>query len=242
MNPVIQSLFERKSVRAYEDRAISEKNVQTILEAAVQAPTAGNMQLYTILRITDPEKLHRLSVSCDHQMFIEQAKLVLVFCADYTRWHRAFSQAGCEPRKLGEGDLMLAVCDAVIAAQNAVVAAQALDIGSCYIGDIMENIEQQRDILNLPELVFPCAMLVFGYPVPQQRERKKPQRVQMKYVVQENGYRTLSEDETRDMLGYKAGEKDYDAWIRMFCDRKYQSDFAREMSRSVGKVLEAFRP
>jgi nitroreductase len=78
---------------------------------------------------------------------------------------------------------MISVCDAVIAAQNAVTAAQSFGIGSCYIGDIMENIEEQREILSLPPCVFPVAMVVFGYPTQQQLQRKKPKRVDMKYIV-----------------------------------------------------------
>ena len=73
--------------------------MQEILKASVQAPTAGNQQLYTILRVSDPEKKHRLSESCDHQPFIEKAKLVLVYCADCLKWYKAFREEGCEPRK-----------------------------------------------------------------------------------------------------------------------------------------------
>lgn len=68
-----------------------------------------------------------------------------------------FIEAGSEPRKPDVGDLMLAVSDAVIAAQNAVVAAESFGIGSCYIGDIIENYEEQRRLLQLPEYVFPAA-------------------------------------------------------------------------------------
>lgn len=71
---------------------------------------------------------------------------------------------------------MLAVTDTAIAAQNAVTAAESLGIGSCYIGDVMEHCEQQRELLGLPEYVFPCVMLVFGWPTQQQKERPKPQR------------------------------------------------------------------
>ena len=144
MNAIIQSLLKRKSVRAYTGQAIPEEDVQAILEAAAQAPTAGNQQLYTILRITDPEKKHQLSISCDNQPFIEKAGLVLIFCADCLKWYKAFSEAGCSPRLPEEGDLLLAVCDALIAAQNAVVAAESLGIGSCYIGDILEQVETHR--------------------------------------------------------------------------------------------------
>ena len=240
MNQIIQSLTDRKSVRSYTEQEIPEEIVQAILYAATQAPTAGNQQLYTILRITDPEKKHRLSISCDHQPFIERARLVLVFCADCLKWYTAYMEAGCDPRKPGEGDLLLTVCDAVIAAQNAVVAAESFGIGSCYIGDIMENVEEQREILGLPPYVFPAAMLVFGYPTEQQIRRRKPERADLKYIVMENGYRALSAAELEDMLSPRTGGKDYRSWIKAFCDRKYNSDFAGEMTRSVRKYLEDF--
>ena len=240
MNPIIQSLTERKSVRAYTGQEIPEDAVQAILAAAAGAPTAGNQQLYTILRINDAEKKRRLADSCDHQPFIARAGLVLVFCADCLRWYNAFKAAGCNPRKPDAGDLLLSVSDANIAAQNAVTAAEALGIGSCYIGDIMENAEIQREILNLPGYVFPAAMVVFGYPTAQQKEREKPRRFDQKYIVQENGYHELTEDELRDMFSERTAAQTYEAWMQAFCDRKYNSDFAREMSRSVRKYLSDF--
>ncbi len=224
MNSIIQSLTERKSVRAFTNQEIPEEIVQEILMASTQAPTAGNLQLYTVLRIRDAEKKHRLSISCDNQPFIESAKLVLVFCADILKWYNAYDAAGCEPRKPGEGDLMIAVCDAVIAAQNAVIAAQSFGIGSCYIGDIMENIEEQREILSLPPFVFPVAMVVFGYPTQQQLQRKKPQRVDMKYIVSEDSYHVLNDKELEDMLSVHTGRQDYNTWLKALCDRKYNSD------------------
>ena len=81
-NPILQSLYDRKSVRVYEDRPIPPEAKQAILEAAAQAPTAGCQQLYTILDITDPALKQALAESCDHQPFIAAAPLVLVFCAD----------------------------------------------------------------------------------------------------------------------------------------------------------------
>ena len=239
-DPVIRSLYERKSVRAFTGEKIPEEAVQEILNAAVQAPTAGNQQLYTILRITDPEKKHRLSISCDNQPFIEEADLILVFLADFRKWYRAFVEAGCAPRKPEEGDLILSIDDAVIAAENAVIAAEALGIGSCYIGDIMENIETQREILSLPEYVFPAAMLVFGYPTAQQKERKKPPRVPMEYVVQENAYHDHTPEELRAMFAGKTRERGFEAWMKAFCEYKYTSDFSVEMSRSVRAYLAQF--
>ena len=169
MNEVIRQLIERKSVRVFEEREISDECKEAIFLAAVNAPTAGNQQLYTILDITDQEIKDKLAVSCDNQPFIATAPMVLVFCADVQKWYDAFVEGGAEPRLPGTGDLFLAICDTMIAAQNAVTAAHSLGIGSCYIGDIMENCDTQREILGLPEYVFPAGMLVFGYPTEQQK-------------------------------------------------------------------------
>ena len=240
MNETIRQLHARKSVRVYTDREITPEEKKAILEASVQAPTAGNQQLYTILDITDQSIKDKLVDTCDHQPFIATAKLVLIFCADCRKWYRAFEAAGCEPRKPGVGDLLLAVSDANIAAQNAVTAAESFGIGSCYIGDIMENCEQQRALLNLPEYVFPAAMLVFGYPTQQQKNREKPRRAEMHHIVHENGYRDMAAEELEALFSIRAGQLSYEEYMKRFCDRKYNSNFSREMSRSVGEYLGDF--
>ena len=240
MNEVIRQLYERKSVRAFTEQEIDEEIVQEILQAAVMAPTAGNMQLYTILRISDPEILAELSELCDHQPFIAKGKLVLLFLADYRKWQDAFRHAGCGIREPGAGDLILAIDDAVIAAQNAVTAAWSYGIGSCYIGDVMENMEQLRELLHLPELVFPAALLVFGYPTEQQERRPKPERT-LEHMVHENTYQILNEEELKEQLRSNAGEKEYDEWIRAFCQRKFDSDFSKEMTRSVQEYLKQWK-
>lgn len=241
MNPMIQSLFDRKSVRVFTDREIAPEDKALILRAACQAPTAGNQQLYTILDITDQALKEALVKTCDNQPFIATGKMVLIFCADCRKWYEAFRFAGCEPRRPGVGDLLLAVSDATIAAQNAVVAAESLGIGSCYIGDIMENCRQQRELLKLPEYVFPCCMLIFGYPTQQQKDRAKPVRAAMHHIVHENGYREMDSRELEAMLTKNvAAGNTYHNWIHAFCSRKYNSDFSREMSRSVAEYLKDF--
>lgn len=240
MNTTIQELFDRKSVRVFEDREIPAEEKRLILEAATMAPTAGNQQLYTILDITDQELKEKLVVTCDNQPFIANAKMVLIFCADCQKWYDGFKEAGCKPRLPGVGDLLLAVSDTNIAAQNAVTAAESLGIGSCYIGDIMENCEQHREMLNLPPYVFPAAMLVFGYPTEQQKERRKPERVSLSHVVHENGYRRMEGEELKEMFFPKSGVRPYEEWMKAFCDRKYNSDFSKEMTRSVGEYLKEF--
>ena len=240
MNEVIRQLHERKSVRAFTDREITPEHKREILLAAMAAPTAGNQQLYTILDITDQALKDRLAVTCDNQPFIRTAPMVLIFCADVQKWYDAFLEGGCHPRLPRAGDLLLAVSDSNIAAQNAVTAAHSLGIGSCYIGDIMEKSEEHRALLQLPEYVFPAAMLVFGYPTKQQEERRKPERCRLEDIVLENCYERKDGRQLRRMFEKECRTLPFEEWSRRFCERKYNSDFSREMSRSVETYLKAF--
>ena len=241
MNEILTALYERKSMRAYTGEPVSPAKKELILRVACATPTAGNQQLYTILNITDQRIKDKLAVSCDNQPFIAEAAMVLIFCADCQKWYDAFAAGGCEPRPPRAGDLMLAVTDCAIAAQNAVVAADSLGLGSCYIGDIMEQCEFHRELLGLPGYVFPAVMLVIGSPTRQQLDRPKPGRYDLKHIVHENAYRRMDAEELREMLAPHAGQRPYGEWLKAFCDRKYQSDFALEMNRSVEEYLNPFR-
>ena len=240
MNEVMRQLLARKSVRAFENRPVGPAEKEAILRAAMEAPTAGNQQLYTILDITDEALKARLARTCDNQPFIAEAPMVLIFCADCLRWLDAYREAGCRARRPGAGDLMLAVNDAVIAAQNAVTAAWSLGIGSCYIGDVMERCEEHRAMLGLPAYVFPAAMVVFGYPTQQQAAREKPERFALEDIVCENAYRRKGGEALRRMFEKRCGARGYEAWVRAFCERKYDSGFSREMTRSVEIYLADF--
>lgn len=231
MNDTIKLLMERKSVRVFEERNISPEIKSAILGAAMRAPTAGNSMLYSIIDVTDQSLKEALAVNCDNQPFIAQAPLVLVFCADYHRWYRKFKLAGCEDVRPPElSDLILSTNDAVIAAHAACVAAESFGIGSCYIGDIVENFEKNRELLKLPHQVAPVSMLVFGYPTEQQKNRKQTTRFAESSVIFENNYRELSEDELLDMMPNDR--------TKAFHDRKYVSEFAMEMVRSVNAIYE----
>lgn len=243
MNPIMESLFQRKSVRAYQDKAIPAEIKKAILDAALQAPTAGNMTLYTILDITDPEIKSRLAVTCDNQPFIATAPMVLIFCADYYRWYQLFCRHEETVRTPAEGDLLLANADALIAAQNAVVAAESLGLGSCYIGDITENFEIHRELLQLPDYVVPACMLCLGYPTQQQMKRNKPPRFDCTDIVYENGYCLEKAQRMEEMLlsrNEAPSPETLHDWIRRFCARKWNCDFSQEMSRSCRAMIRSW--
>lgn len=239
MNQTLDLIKNRKSVRIYTEQPISAEDKRTILDAAIQAPSAGNMTMFTILDITDPELKNKLSESCDHQPFIANAPMVLVFCADVKRWMDVFKKYLPEVRNPAEGDLLLAQQDTLIAAQNAAVAAEALGIGTCYIGDIIEKFEYHRQLLNLPDYVVPTCMLCFGYPTQQQIDRPKPPRFTIESIVHENGY-DQEKNDMAEMLKARHNftEEAVADWVQKFCKRKWNSEFSREMSRSSAEIIK----
>lgn len=254
MNQVIHVLMKRRSVRAYEDKEISADVKAAILQATLRAPTAGNMMLYSIIEITDQKIKDRLAVTCDNQPFIARAPMAWLFLADYQRWFDYFTTSGvaelCEQkqaprRKPEEGDLFLACCDALIAAQNAVIAAESFGIGSCYIGDIMEQYEIHKQLFDLPQYTFPIALLVFGYPTREQLNRPYTKRFDEKFILFGNKYHRHSDQDFKEM--FAAREKRFSKnqnkeslanFGQAMYVRKFASDFSVEMSRSVRLILK----
>lgn len=238
MNDVIKELFERKSVRVYSDEMIEEDKKKLIIDAAIQAPTAGNMTLYSIIDVEDQEIKEKLAKSCDNQPFIAKAPLVLIFVADYQKWYDAFKyyHGDEEIRSPSYGDFLLAYSDALIAAQNAVVAAESMGIGSCFIGDIIEQYEFHRELLNLPQYAAPVGMLVMGYPTLQQKKRVKPMRFDSKYVVSKNCYEKLSDEKLVEMFDDRATRANKASGGKGYVDdiykRKWTNPFIEEMTRS----------
>ncbi|MCM0647818.1 nitroreductase family protein [Clostridium swellfunianum] len=251
----IDLLKNRMSLRKYAEKPISREDLNIILDSAMRAPSAGNMMLYSILVIKDEEKKKTLSKTCDNQPFIASAPVVLIFLADMQRWFDYYNYCEvkeyCNKKDLefdapDEGDLMLAIADAVIAAQNAVIAGEALNIGSCYIGDIIENWEIHRELLKLPEWVFPAAMLCMGY-YPEGQNRIISPRFDKEYIVFDEEYKRLSDEDFKDMYierekriapDNKAGASNFGQFMYA---RKTGADFSIEMTRSVREILKNWR-
>jgi FMN reductase (NADPH)/FMN reductase [NAD(P)H] len=257
MNSTLETILNRRSVRTYADRPLTDSEKELIFTAAMRAPTAGNMMLYSIIEVEHQAMKDKLAETCDHQPFIAKAPYVLIFLADYQRWFDVFrysqvekrcQELDCPFRKPQTGDLMLACCDAVIAAQNAVIAAESLGIGSCYIGDILENCELHREMFCLPEYVFPIALLCFGYPASDHPSHSQARRFDREFIVHKNAYLRLEQDQIRKMM--QPLEERFSAAPVVssvaenagqgFYFRKFIADFSLEMTRSVREYLKSW--
>ena len=254
MNPTLEVIEKRRSIRLYDPTPLTQDEKNAILHAAQRAPSAGAMMLYTIVEVSDPAKKTRLAETCDHQPFIATAPYLLLFLADYQRWMDLYDAAGGEERaaELGipvrppaEGDLVLAMMDALIAAQTAVIAAESLGIGSCYIGDIVENWEIHQEMFNLPQYTFPAALICFGRPDRPPFETPVP-RFDLKFIVHQDRYRRFSPDELNQMfLPFGQESFAYNEYhnkalnaVQANYIRKFTADFSIEMNRSVRAMLE----
>lgn len=252
MNNAIDVIMNRVSLRKYDERPVAKEHIDIILECAMRAPTAGNMMLYSIIQVEDQKKKEILSKTCDNQPFIAKAPLVLIFLADYQRWYDyyIYSQVSdfCKSKGIkfegpSEANLLLATCDAMIAAQNAVIAGEALGIGSCYIGDIMENYETHKELFNLPKWAFPVGMLCMGY-YPEGYNKVKRERFDKKYIVYTDKYDDSYKDNIKDC--FKNIEKRFNEENEFDAKNMGQvnyaiktgADFSKEMTRSVRVALK----
>lgn len=257
-NQVMKLLLNRKSVRAYENRKIDGTVKEKILKAALRAPTAGNMMRYSIIEVTDQKVKRKLVKTCGNQPFIAKAPLVLLFLADCQRWDDYFKISGvkqfCEReriimRKPEEGDLFIACCDAIIAAQTAVIAAESFGIGSCYIGNIMERYEIHKKLFNLPQYVFPICLLCFGYPTEQQKKRELTQRFDKEFIVFKDRYERFNEKDFEKMFKNRQKQMFGDEDNIQGCNnvgqlmylRKFVAPFAEERNKSVRKILKVWK-
>jgi FMN reductase (NADPH)/FMN reductase [NAD(P)H] len=250
-NSTLDLIAARTSTRVYDPTPLTPAEKSAVLTAAFRAPTGGNMMLYSIIEVTDQALKDRLAVTCDNQPFIAKAPWVLLFVADFQKWIDIFAASHVEDVEAddphttpGLGDLMMACCDALIAAQNAVIAAESLGIGSCYIGDILEMGEVHAEMFDLPQHTLPIALLCFGRPV----KRRDPVVRFSEHVVSENVYRRQTAEELAEQIaemgakdaphGLPAGVENYGQAVYR---RKFASAFMTEMNRSVAWWLERWQ-
>lgn len=254
----LEILRTRRSYRAWKDEPIDPEELEAIRRAVLRAPTAGNMALYSVIEITDTSIKEQVSHLCDEQPMIAKAPGVWLFVCDCQKWYDYFVASGAitdgleqgiEYRPFGPGDLLLSFSDALIAAQSGVIAADSLGIGSCYIGDILENYERIRDLFKLPRYVLPATMICFGYP---KGGWKTSDPGTIRHAVehmffQDTYQRRDSEDLLRmyapfDEAYRKSGRinETYTDTAHYYYLKKHSSDFMYEMNRSVKAMLESW--
>ncbi len=166
---IFEAIKGRRSVRAYTKEKVSEKDVETLILAAGWAPSAGNVQPWEFVIVTDTEISRRLGESALQQTFIEEAPVVIVVCANLVRSSWEYGSRGAN---------LYCLQDTAAATQNMLLAAHALGLGACWIGAFNE--EEVKRVLNIPNGVRPVAVVPVGHPA--ERPRTPPRRSMMEHV------------------------------------------------------------
>lgn len=151
---LFEAMRRRHSVRSFLTGAdVSEEDLEKLLSCACTAPSAGNVQPWRFVVVRDPGVRRSLARAALGQDFVAQAPVVVVVCADLQAHARAYGRRGVE---------LYAIQDTAAAAQNILLAATALGLGSCWVGAFHE--EEVARILGLPESWRPLALLPVGRP------------------------------------------------------------------------------
>jgi len=214
-NPIIQSMMCRKSIRHYTDEMPSDEVIATVVRSGQQAPFAS--QLCSLLLSRDREK-NRFN-----------APLQFIACVDSHKWELIMKRRNWEMVADDMLLLLLGFQDAALMAENMVIAAESLGLGSCFLGGIPFHTSEIIAEYKLPPRVFPMVGLTMGYPA----ENPPPRpRYPMEFVLFEGQYPQFSEDlvsesMTRMDQGYLA--QDYylklKAKIELIGDREETFDY-----------------
>lgn len=176
-NPIIKAMLSRKSIREYRPETPGDDIIRTIVRAGQQAPFA--IQLCSVI------------LSRDREQHAYEAPLKFIICVD---GHRAELVAMHRGWQIIMNDLFLLVLgmqDAALMAQNMVMAAESLGLGSCFLGAVPYQAEEIIELYKLPKRVFPMVGLVMGYPA----EAPPPRpRYPLDFTLFEGHYPTFDEE------------------------------------------------
>ncbi|MFX4260856.1 nitroreductase family protein [Pelotomaculum propionicicum] len=148
----MDAIKQRRSVRDYTDKPISEEVLTALLEAGMCAPSAGNERPWHFVVITERTLLEGITEFHEYSKMLKQAPAAIIVCADMNR-----------DKYPGVGYW---VQDCAAATENILIAAQDLGLGACWLGMYPKNdrVEGLRRLLNIPEHIVPFSGIALGYP------------------------------------------------------------------------------
>ncbi|SEQ64001.1 FMN reductase (NADPH) [Virgibacillus subterraneus] len=189
MIDTVNIISNHRSIRKFKSEQLTTEQIHTIIGAAQQASTSSYVMAYTVIGITDETVKARLK-EVSGQDYVKENGHFFVFCADL---NRIYQQATPEEQKAMQESIesteqfLVSTVDTALVAQNTVIAAESMGLGTCFIGSLRNNINRVNDILELPDYVVPLFGMAVGYP--DENPDKKP-RLPIDAVYHENKYNT----------------------------------------------------
>jgi FMN reductase (NADPH) len=158
--------FQRRSIRRFSSEPVKEEQIKKIVKAGQRAPTACNLQTYSIVWIRDVRLKEKVFDACAVTGSIRTAPVVFVVCADVRRLSKVLDHLNhehCFKRSHGYVVKLMSIMDASLVAENMTLAAECLGLGSVFVGSALAN-QKLVKILRLPTDVLPLALLCVGHP------------------------------------------------------------------------------
>jgi len=173
INPTLTTLLDHRSIRKFTDEKLTAAEVETLVNAAQHAATSTFSQQYSIISVTDPQKLAVLGEITGHH-WLEKAGHFFLMVADQYRNEQLAPKNERTATNLRSTDKLLAgIFDAAIATEAMVTAGESLGLGSTVMGSILNDTLRIISLFDLPELTFPVLGLAVGHPAekPEQKPR-----------------------------------------------------------------------
>lgn len=193
-NAVLPTLLAHKSVRRFQPDALPPGTLEMLGAAAQSAASSSNLQTWSVVAVSDPQRKDAAAKLSGDQDFIRQAPLFLVFCADLSRLTAVSEREQMPGVALDYTEMFVtAAIDASLAGQNAAVAAEGLGLGICYVGGARNHPQELAALLNLPPRVIALFGLAVGWPVDDDTSEIKPRLPQSGVFFRES-YSTSARD------------------------------------------------
>lgn len=190
----------RRTIRRYSGRKVSNSLIEDIIEKASHAPTTGNMQLYSVIVTRDIDNLKALAPAHFNQPAATGAPLLLTFCADFNRFCHWCDISNADHGYDNFQSFMTAVIDTVIFTQQFVTIAEREGLGCCYLGTTTYNAPSIADILDLPARVVPVCTISVGWPAD---EGAISDRLPAKAIIHSEKYRNPGDADIASFYSYK---------------------------------------
>ena len=237
-------LIRHRSIRKFKAAPIPDEVLRNLLEAAVRASTCGNMQLYSLIVTRDAELKEQLAPCHFNQPMVTQAPCLVTVCADIHRFTMWCRQRDAEPAYDNFAWFLNAATDALLAAQNLCIAAEANELGICYLGTTIYTAGEIARILKLPKGVIPVTTIAVGYP------DEKPEltdRLPLDAVVHYEQYKNYTsaeidelwaEREASELTKQLLEENGLPNLAQIFTQRRYVREDNLSISRSYLALLK----
>lgn len=226
MNEMLKKQLNHRTIREFQDKEIPSEVFNTLLDVAQRTASSTGMQQCSIIRITDSNLRDKIAEICT-QEYVARAPELLIFIVDTYRNHQIAVEQGLDSENSGDMDRFFqGFTDSVLAAQNMVNAAEAMDLGTVYFGSVLNDPKKLCELLQLPKYTFPVIGLGIGYP--NQDPQLKP-RMDMKFRVFDNKYEKMN--------NYLELIADYDEEMQTYYDlRQANKPLDKFSTQVVGRL------